>query len=148
MLLRKILPCDEKKRLTHREFVDGAHGTLGESYEQLRQRVLDTICREEIEAQAREGKILNTEDTAEHVYKNQEAGRGEDEEEGPMEEEEPQNIFAAIDSGILSEEQVNALQRRVQKKGRCFNCGRPGHFAKDCRSAKRQPGRFRKGGGK
>ena len=35
-----------------------------------------------------------------------------------MEEEELQNIFAAIDSGILTEEQVNALQRRVQKKGR------------------------------
>ena len=29
MLIRKILPCDEKKRLTHREFVDGAHGTAG-----------------------------------------------------------------------------------------------------------------------
>ena len=45
MFLRKILPCDDKKRLTHREFADGAVGTAGESYDAFRQRVIDTIAR-------------------------------------------------------------------------------------------------------
>ncbi len=62
MILRRMLPCDDRRRLTHREFVDGAVGTTGESYEHLRQRVVDTIAREEIEAQARDGNILNAED--------------------------------------------------------------------------------------
>ncbi len=62
MILRRLLPCDGlTKRLTHREFVEGAHGTQGETYDQLRTRVVDTISREEIECQAREGTILAAE---------------------------------------------------------------------------------------
>ena len=61
-----------------------------------------------------------------------------------MDDDEVGNIFSAIDSGVLSEEHVCALQRRIQKKGRCFNCGRPGHIAKDCRGPKRKPGQFKK----
>jgi hypothetical protein len=66
MLLRRMLPCDEKKRLTHREFVDGAVGTAGESYEGFRQRVIDTIAREELEVQAR-GGILAAENADEQI---------------------------------------------------------------------------------
>jgi hypothetical protein len=139
MLLRRMLPWDGK-RLTHREFVEGAHGTVGESYEQLRQRVLDTIVREELEVQSREGKLFNVENNDEHLYNNN-GEAADDSDDSPMEDEEFHGIFAAIDSGVMTEEQVNILQRRVQRKGRCFNCGRPGHFAKDCKSQKRRPGK-------
>ncbi len=61
MIIRRMLPRDDKKRITHREFVEGAHGTVGESYDQLRLRVVDTISREEIECQAREGTIITAE---------------------------------------------------------------------------------------
>ena len=132
MLLRRILPCDDKKKLTHREFAEGAYGTIGESYTQMRQRIVDTITREELEVQNREGKILGAEEYEENVFKNDE----EIDEEEPMGEEELHSLFAAMDSGVLSLEQLHALQRKIQKKGRCFNCGRPGHFAKYCRSAK------------
>ncbi len=114
MLLRRMLPWDGK-RLTHREFVEGAHGTVGESYEQLRQRVLDTIVREELEVQSREGKLLIAENNDEHLYNNEEAAEDGDD-DGPMEDEELHNIFAAIDSGVMTEEQVNVLQRRIQRK--------------------------------
>ena len=82
---------------------------MGESYDQLRLRVVDTITREEIECQAREGKILAAEGRDEELH-----GPGEDacagtEEEEPMGEEEVYNLFTAIDSGALSEEQVLAL---------------------------------------
>ena len=46
MIIRRMLSRDDKKRITHREFVEGAHGTVGESYDQLRLRVVDTISRE------------------------------------------------------------------------------------------------------
>ena len=65
-----------------------------------------------------------------------------------MGEEEVFSLLTAIDSGALSEDQVLALQRKIQRRGRCFNCGRPGHIAKNCRVAKRQPGNGGKGGGK
>ncbi len=90
--------------------------------------------------QNRDGELLGAEEYEENVFKNDEP-----DDEEPMGEEELHGLFAAIDSGALSEEQVHALQRKIQKKGRCFNCGRQGHFAKECRSAKRTPG---KGGGK
>ena len=61
MLLRRILPCDEKKKLTHREFVDGAYGTIGETYSHMHQRVVDTITREELEVHNRDGKLLGAE---------------------------------------------------------------------------------------
>ncbi len=85
MLLRRILPCDEKRRLTHREFVEGAVGTKGETYEQLRQRILETITREELETQARVGSVLNANNNEEEVYEYQEEN-GEEDEDGPMEE--------------------------------------------------------------
>ena len=115
MLLCKMLPCDDKHKLTHREFADGAVGTTGESYAQLRQRVVDTIVREELENQARTGKILNADDREEHVYENEEGlnDTGED-----MEDEELNNLFTAIDSGVLSLEAVGAIQRKIQRKGR------------------------------
>ena len=86
MFLRRSLPCDEKRRLTHREFVEGAVGTAGESYKQLRQRIVDTITREELETQARVGAVLNAGDNEEEIYENDEDG--EKDEEGIMEEEE------------------------------------------------------------
>ena len=138
MLLRRMLPCDDKRRLTHREFVDGAIGTSGESYAQFRQRVIDTIAREELEVQAR-GGIMGAENLEEHIFE------GDEEDEHEMTEEELCNTFAAIDSGVLSVEQVSVLQKRIQRKGRCYNCGRPGHIAKNCRDPKSQMG---KGGGK
>ncbi len=150
MILRRILPCDDKKRLTHREFVEGAHGTRGESYDQLRMRIVDTISREEIECQAREGKILAAEGRDEELHgPGEDHGVGVDDEES-MGDEEVFGLMAAIDSGTLPEEQVLALQRRIQRRGRCFNCGRPGHIAKNCRGPKRQPGQGggTKGGGK
>ena len=100
MLLRRMLPWDGK-RLTHREFVEGAHGTVGKSYEQLRQRVLDTIVREELEVQSREGKLLIAENNDEHLYNNN-GEAGDDSDDSPMEEEEVQSIFAAIDSGVMT----------------------------------------------
>ena len=76
MLLRKILPVDDKKRLTHREFVEGATGRVGESYESLRLRVVETIDREELECQAREGRVLNAENVEEQILKEEEGDGG------------------------------------------------------------------------
>ena len=145
-----MLPCDEKKRLLHREFVEGAHGTVGETYDHMRLRVIYTISREEIEQQARYGKILAAEGRDEEVYGANAPGEECDEEcDGTtMEDEEVHSLITAIDSGALSNEQVMALQQTVQRKGRCFNCGRPGHIAKNCRVARRRPGQYGKGGGK
>ncbi len=56
--------------------------------------------------------------------------------------------MTAIDTGALSGEQVLALQRRIQRRGRCFNCGKPGHIAKNCRMPKRHPGQGGKGAGR
>lgn len=53
------------------------------------------------------------------------------------EEEECYHTLAVIDSGVLSEAQINALRARIQRKGRCYNCGRAGHIAKHCRLARR-----------
>ena len=117
MLLRRMLPCDEKKRLIHREFVDGALGTVGEGYDAMRLRVLETIAREEIEQQAREGRILEAENHEEHVFGGD--GGGEEVCGGePMGDEELNNLFAAIDSEGLTEENVNAIQRQIQRKDR------------------------------
>ncbi len=143
-----MLPRDDKKRITHREFVEGAHGTVGESYDQLRLRVVDTISREEIECQAREGTIIAAEGRDEELHGPGEDRCAEGDEEESMGDEEVFGLMTAIDSGALSEEQVLALQRRIQRRGRCFNCGRPGHIAKNCRGPKRQTGPGGKGGGK
>ena len=62
-----------------------------------------------------------------------------------MDEEELQNLMVTIDLGVLFSEQVFALQRNIQRKGRCFNCGRPGHIARNCKVPKKTPGQFRKG---
>ena len=50
-----MLPSDDKRKLTHSEFAEGAVGTLGETYEQFRMRVVDTIARKELEHQTRVG---------------------------------------------------------------------------------------------
>ncbi len=145
MLLRKMLPVDDKKRLTHREFVEGAMGTGGETYDAMRLRVVETIDRGELEGQAREGRILNAEDNTEQILKEEEDGDGAGE-GGEMDDDELGNLFSAIDSGALNSEQVFALQRRIQRKGRCFNCGKQGHMARECRAPKRKPGQFTRGG--
>ncbi len=62
-----------------------------------------------------------------------------------MDEEELHSLMVAVDSGALSNKQIMAIHRNIQRKGRCFNCGRPGHFAKNCKSPKKAPGQFRKG---
>ena len=116
MFLRNMLPCDDKKKLTHREFAEGAVGTLGETYEQLRMRVVETISREELEHQHRVGGVLAADAYGEDIYEGYEGGGGAD--EGDMEEEEVHGLMAALDSGILSLEQVNAVQRKFQKRGR------------------------------
>ena len=62
----------------------------------------------------------------EEVYKNDEGEHGEYGEhgdEGEMEEEEVNGLMAAVDSGMMSLEQVNAIQRKIQRRGRCFNYG-------------------------
>ena len=116
MLLRRMLPCDgTTKRLTHREFVDGAVGTAGESYDAFRQRVIDTIAREELEVQAR-GGILAAQNNEEHIYKNDEEAAGDD--DCKMDEEELNNVFTAIDTGLLTTEQVSVLQKHIQIKCR------------------------------
>ena len=145
MLFRRMLPQDENNKLIHREFVEGAVGTKGESYEAMRTRVVETISREEIECQAREGRILtaNVNDQREQINDGEEIT---DEPDGEtMEEEELHSLMGAIDSGVLSGEQIHAIQRRIQRKGRCFNCGRPGHIARNCKAPKKAPGQFRKG---
>ncbi len=147
-MLRRMLP-QENKRLTHREFVEGALGTIGESYEALKQRVVDTISREEIKQQARYGRVLTamTEDRREQIN-NEQQQKGVDDVEPDgdiMDEEELSNLMVAMDSGALSSEQIMAIQRKIQRKGRCFNCGRPGHFANNCKSPNKAPGQFRKG---
>ena len=116
MLLRRIMSCDEKRRLTHREFVEGAVGTKGETYEQLRQRILETITREELETQARVGSVLNAGNNEEEVYDNEEEN-GEEDEDGPMEDEELNGLFAALDSGALPAEAVHAIQKKIQRRG-------------------------------
>ena len=87
-----MLP-QENKRLTHREFVEGALGTIGESYEALKQRVVDTISREEIEQQARYGNILTamTEDQREQINNEQQAKVDEEPDGDTMDEEKLQN---------------------------------------------------------
>ena len=146
-MIRRMLPQDDKRRLTHREFVEGAVGTVGESYDTLKQRVVDTISREEIEQQARDGKVLTamTEDQREQIN-NQQQGIDDVEPDGEfMDEEELHSLMVAVDSGALSNEQIMAIHRKIQRKGRCFNCGRPGHLAKNCKSPKKAPGQFRRG---
>ena len=115
-----MLPCDDKKRLLHREFVEGAHGMTGETYDQMRLRVIETISREEIEQQARYGKILAAEGRSEEVHgANVPGGECDEECDGTtMDEEELQSLIVAIDSGALSSEQVMALQRNIHQKGR------------------------------
>ena len=110
-----MLPHDEKNRMTHREFVEGAVGTLGESNDSLRQRIVDTISREELETQARIG-VLNAEGGDEQVF-----GAGDQREESAelgneevMDEEELHSLFVAIDTGALSVENVCAVQKRIQ----------------------------------
>ena len=41
-----------------------------------------------------------------------------------MDEDEFDSIFAAMDSGFFSEEQINVAQARIQRRGRCYNCGK------------------------
>ena len=139
MILRRLLPCDEKKRLTHREFVEGAHGTQGETYDQLRTRVVDTISREEIECQAREGNILAAEGRDEELY-----GPGEDpytggDEEEPMGDEEVFGLMTAIDTGALSGEQVLALQRRIQRNGSLLQLWQAGPHSEELPNAEATP---------
>jgi hypothetical protein len=145
LMLRRMLPQDEKRKLTHREFVEGAMGTAGETYDVMRQRVVDTISREEIEVQAREGNILTAEGPNEQIYNGTQAEVNDEPDGETMDEEEFQSLMVAVDSGALSSEQILAIHRKIQRKGRCFNCGRPGHIAKNCKSPKKAPGQFRKG---
>ncbi len=107
-LLRQMLPANPDGSLLHTEFIENHPGTEGETYERLKARLEFRILLEQQQKQLRNAGINAAE---EHNLDNTD----DHDHDTEQDDIECRQLLVLIDSGSLSEEQVNVLHAQIQR---------------------------------